>query len=189
MGSSVHLGPIISAVTNTDRMGRPLTYEKGAQGIVERIDAAAQTVLEPGWAAKMERLEYAMREAERKGRLFSVEEEIKRLVGVREFTRSWHDMVKAKYNDFATQNSDIRAAANRELGVNLPGAKGTALTRANAAIAKLDAELKEYEADLKTLGVPDSIARAARKESSIPRVLHKVELDTDGRRVKSIGVR
>lgn len=189
MGSSVHLGPIISAVTNTDRMGRPLTYEKGAKGIVERIDAAAQTVLEPGWAAKMERLEYAMREAERKGRLFSVEEEIKRLVGVREFTRSWHDMVKAKYNDFAAQNADIRAAANRELGVNLPGAKGTALTRANDAIAKLDAELKEYEADLKTLGVPDSIARAARKESSIPRVLHKVELDTDGRRVKSIGVR
>ncbi len=189
MGSSVHLGPILSAVTNTDRMGRPLTYEKGILGLVERLDAAGQTILEPGWAAKMERLEYAMREAERKGRMFSVEEEMKRLVGVREFTRTWQDMVKGKYNDFATRNSDIRNAANRELAKNLPGAKGAALTRANDALAALDAELKEFEADMKTLGVPGSIVRAARKESSIPRVLYKVELDKDGKRVKSIGVR
>ncbi|HEY1049325.1 MAG TPA: hypothetical protein VGE39_06210, partial [Prosthecobacter sp.] len=190
MGSSVHMGPLLAAVTNTDRNGRPLTYEKGVLGMAERIDAAAQTIFEPGWAAKIERLEYAFREAEKKGRMFSVDEEVKRLVGVREFTRTWPDLVKRQYDNFARRNSEIRAAANREIGLNRPGAKASALAKANAAIARLGEELAAYETDLNSFGIPLAVSRQARKDSNVPRVFHRVELDAfNPTRLRSVGGR
>lgn len=186
MGSSVHLGPILAATMNVDRYGRPLTHKDGAAGVAERVDYAMQTMLEPGWAAKFERLEYAMREAEKRGRLFSVEEEIKRFIGIREFTRTWPDMVKRGFDNFAQQNSNVRSQANKQLGLNLPGVKDTAVKDANAALDALRAEMTAYEADLKLLGVPDAVIRKSRQDSSVPKTLHHVELDpTTKNRVRS----
>lgn len=177
MGSSVHLGPILAASMNVDRNGRPLTHKDGAAGVAERVDYAMQTMLEPGWAAKFERLEYAMREAEKKGRLFSVEEEIKRFIGIREFTRTWPDMVKRGFDNFAQQNSNVRSQANKQLGLNLPGVKDTAVQDANAALDALRTEMTAYESDLKQLGVPDAIIRKSRQDSSVPKTFHNVEID------------
>lgn len=177
MGSSVHLGPILAASMNVDRNGRPLTHKDGAAGVAERVDYAMQTMLEPGWAAKFERLEYAMREAEKKGRLFSVEEEIKRFIGIREFTRTWPDMVKRGFDNFAQQNSNVRSQANKQLGLNLPGVQDTAVKDANAALDALRAEMTTYESDLKQLGVPDAVIRKSRQDSSVPKTFHNVEID------------
>lgn len=186
MGSSVHLAPIVSGFTNTDRMGRPLTNKDGIEGIWERFDEAQKPILEPGWAQKFERLEYALREAERRGRTFSVEEEMKRLFGIREFTRTWPDMVKRGYDNLAAQNTAIRAQANKILGENLPGAQVKAITEANKVIQDLASELQTYEADLRSLGVPENVIRKARKESSVPHKLSPLEVDSDAKnRVKS----
>lgn len=179
MGSSVHLGPIIAAATNNDRMGRPLTYQTGIPGALERIDGALAPIMEPGWAAKLERLEYAMRGAEKRGRLHSVDEEAKRLVGIREFTRTWPEMVKRTYDTLAARNSNIRAQANKVLGLNLPGAKTQAIQEANTALEQLAKETADFEADLEILGVPTNIVKAARRHSSIPKRFAPVEIDPD----------
>lgn len=186
MGSSVHLQPILAALNNQDRAGRPLTYKDGFAGALERLDEAQKTILEPGWAAKLERLEYALRGAEKRGRLFSVDEEAKRVLGIREFTRTWPDLVKRGYDNLAAKNTAIRSQANKVLGDNLPGAQNKAINEANAAIQALTAELQNYESDLISLGVPETVVRKARKESSIPKRLKSLEMDREAKnRVKS----
>jgi hypothetical protein len=187
MGSSVHLGPIIAAATNNDRMGRPLTYQSGIPGALERIDGALAPIMEPGWTAKLERLEYAMRGAEKRGRLHSVDEEAKRLVGIREFTRTWPDMVKRAYDALQARNSAIRSQANKVLGLNLPGAKTQAIQEANAALEQLAKDTADFEADLDLLQVPENIIKAARRDSSIPKKFAPVEIDPDTQnRVRSV---
>ena len=187
MGSSVHLQPILAALNNKDRTGRPLTYKEGIAGALERVDAAAATILEPGWAAKLERLEYALRGAEKRGRQFSGEEELKRFIGIREFTRTWPDLVKRGYDAFAAKNTAIRGQANKTLGDNLPGAQVKAIAEANAAIQALAAELQTYEADLRSLGVPEPIIRKARKDSSMPNKFSFLVIDQDAKnRVQSL---
>jgi len=186
MGASVHIQPLIEAAMNVDRAGRPITFNDGIVGALERADHAAQTILEPGWAGKIERLEYALREAERRGRTFSVEEEIKRFIGIRSFTRTWPDMVKRRYDKFAHDYSAIRSEANKTIGNNLPGAKLEAIATANAKIAALEQELAEYDAALPRLGVPTRLQETARKDSTVPKTFHPLEVDPEtGNRVRS----
>jgi len=186
MGGSVHLDPLIDAYKNVDKMGRPVTYKTGIPGAAERVDSAVKTILEPGWAAKMERLSLALREAERRGRTFSVEEEIKRFVGIREFTRTWPDMVKRGFDALAAQNTAIRGQANKILGENNPGSRIQAVQDANQAIEALAQELQTYEADLRALGVPEHIIKQARKDSAVPKRFSSVMLDSaTGDRIKS----
>jgi len=187
MGSSVHIAPLMQAATNTDRMGRPITYKEGVAGALERADYVTQVTLEPGWTAKIERLQYALREAERRGRTFSVQEEMERFIGIRKFTRTWSDMVKRRYDGFAHDYSAIRSEANKAIGTNLPGAKAAAIATANAKIAALAQELTEYDADLPTLGVPATLIDTARRDSTVPKTFRPLEIDPDtGNRVRSV---
>ncbi|MEQ1750333.1 MAG: hypothetical protein ABL974_12975, partial [Prosthecobacter sp.] len=185
MGSSVHLGPIIAAATNNDRMGRPLTYQTGVKGALERIDGALAPIMEPGWAAKLERLEYAMRGAEKNGRLYSVEEEAKRLIGIREFTRTWPDMVKRAYDALQGRETALRDQGNKVLGLNLPGARVQATDEANAAIERLAKDTADFEADLEILGVPSNIIKAARRDSSIRKQFEPLEVDPATNRLRT----
>lgn len=187
MGSSVHIAPIVQALMNVDRMGRPITFQEGIAGAAERLDYAGQTILEPGWAAKLERLEYALRGAERRGRTFSVQEEIERFLGIRKFTRTWPDMVKRRYDVFAREYTAIRSEANKAIGTNLPGAKQSAIQTANAKIAELSKQLAEYDSDLPRLGVPRTLIDTARNDSTVPKTFHPLEIDpATNNRVRSV---
>jgi hypothetical protein len=178
----VAVDPLLNAYKNTDRMGRPISLQSGLPGVAERLDSAMQPILEPGWAQKLERLEYAAREAEKNGRQFSFEEEMKRVAGMREFTRRWNDLVKRGYDNLAREGGNIRQQANKELGLNLPGAQASALEKANAALTALNAQVAAYEADLAELGIPPAIIKAARKDSSLPKTFRALEPDPENRR-------
>ncbi|MDB4673866.1 hypothetical protein OAF27_03530, partial [Verrucomicrobiales bacterium] len=89
LGSSVHLDPILQAYVGTDGRGRAISSRKGLGNAIDRIEHVSRTVLEPGWTNKLERLGFALRGAKRKGREFSIEEETKRLMGIRQFSRDW----------------------------------------------------------------------------------------------------
>lgn len=189
-GGSVNLSPVVAAVSGYDSAGRQLSYRPGVAGAVERIDAAAKVMLDPGYADKVERLVYAGRGAERKGRAFSAKEEGARLAGIRAFTRTWPQLVENRLREFAAQYRDIRAQANKDVGLNLPGASRSAVAEANERLAKLDAELERFRADAKLLGVPPEVVRAGFKDSALPTQIRSVELDPRERnRVRTVGGR
>jgi hypothetical protein len=187
VGSSVHLGPILAAAMNQNRAGTPLTYRTGEAGLRDRLDHPVETILEPGFSQKLERLVYALRGAEKKGRKYSVEEETKRLLGVRQETRKWDELATNAYRKLSKEYGDVRSQANRELGLNRPGAKVRAIDDANAKIAKLRADLAQYEKDATKLGVPVPTLTRAKREASV-NLFRDVGLGHDGR-VVSLGTR
>ncbi len=169
MGGSVNLDPILAAVTNKDRTGRPITTKEGLPGVAARADYAGAVILEPGWAQKLTRLTYALRDAERNGRTFSLEEEAKRLMGVRAFSRNWDQLIERGYRKLQAEGVNSIEEGNRILGENLPGAQQKALHQTNEALAIMRQKIATYEADMRALGVPPGTLYQARKAVSPPR--------------------
>jgi hypothetical protein len=182
----VHLGPLINAAANKRRTGAPLTYQTGAAGALERLDEPLKTILEPGFAEKIERLTYAMREAERNGTKYSVEQEFRRIIGLRETTKTWPKMVEGVYRNLGEENLNIRAQANREISLNRPGASQRAVDAANGQIKALRQKLGDFERDAIKLGIPESVIVRAKREASVGK-LPSVGLQVDGKRVISLG--
>jgi hypothetical protein len=188
-GDSVNLAPLMQAYTNTDGRGRPVTVRSGIEGAWERTDHALKVIAEPGFVDKVNRLIYAHREAERRGRTFSVEQEFRRVIGLRETTRTWDDLALGRYKEFDNQIGRIREGANRTLGENLPGAKATALERANRELAEVRTELQRFEKEAVKLGVPFGILQRAKKDTGLSNVRNVMVDPIKGNRVKSIGTR
>jgi hypothetical protein len=185
-GTSVHLGPIMAAMMNMDRTGRKITNRPGVVGALERVDSAMTTIAEPGFAEKMTRIAYALRpgQPERRGRKFSVKQELLRFIGVRGTERTWDTLVKGRYSRFGGEYQGIRDDANRMLGENLPGAQVQAIEEANARIAELDAQRVEFEAAMNKMGIDPTVIRAAKKDSAFS-ALNSVKVRRDGKRVES----
>jgi hypothetical protein len=188
IAGSVHLQPLLAAFANQDRFGRKITNAKGLEGAAERADEAAKVILEPGFADKITRLTYALRGAEKNGRKFSVEEEIKRLAGIRQVSRTWEELVKRRYSQFTYDYQGVRDDANKILGENLPGAPVRAVKMVNDKVIELQQQMADYERDLRRLGVPEPTIKAAKKDSSLQR-LNPVRVRADGRRVEAVTVR
>jgi hypothetical protein len=186
IGGSVHLGPLMSAATNTNRAGRKLTYQKGVAGALERADYPLETIMEPGFAAKVEKIVYALRGAEKNGKSYSVQQEFKRVIGLREQTRTWPELALGAYRDLAEENANIRAQANKEISLNRPGASARAVTEANAQLAALRARVAEFETDSVKLGVPMPVLLSAKREANLS-TIRDVALQIDGKRVRSLG--
>jgi hypothetical protein len=147
-------------------------------------------MLDPGYADKVERLVYAARGAERKGRAFSMREEGARLAGVRAFSRTWPQLVQNRLREFANQYQDIRSQANKDLGINLPGAAQRSIEEANAQLAKLRSEVERFRTDAKLLGVPPGVVHKEFKDSALPTVIRPIEPDPQQRnRVRTVGSR
>ena len=183
-GSSVHLGPIMAAMMNVDRSGRKITNRPGVAGALDRVDSAMTTIAEPGFAEKMTRIAYAIRGEQRRGRTFSVKQELLRFFGLRGTERTWDTLVKGRYSRFGGEYQAIRDDANRVLGENLPGAQVQAVEEANDRIAKLDADLMQFEAAMGRMGIEPRIIRAAKKDSAFSN-LNPVRVRKDGKRVES----
>jgi hypothetical protein len=188
-GDSVNLAPLMQAYTNTDGRGRPVTVRDGIEGTWERADHALKVIAEPGFVDKVNRLAYAHREAARRGRTFSVEQEFRRLIGLREMTRTWDDLTLGRYREFDKQIGRIREGANRTLSENLPGAKATAIERANRELTEIRADLQRFEKEAAKLGVPPGVMFRAKKETGLSLVRNVMVDPIKGNRVKSIGTR
>jgi len=185
VNGSVHLQPLIAAALNQDRNGRKITNRDGAEGLVIRADSAMETILEPGFAAKITRMVYALREAEKNGRSYSIDEEMKRMAGVRQVTRTWEEMVKRRYSKFSADYMGEREEANKMLAENLPGAAVKAVARVNARVEVLKKDLQDFEIDLNRLGVPAATVAKAKKDSSLVH-LNPVRVRADGKRVEAV---
>jgi hypothetical protein len=171
---------------NQKRSGTPITYKTGAGGVAERLDEPLKTILEPGFAEKIERLTYAMRQAERNGTLYSIEQEFRRIIGLREQTKTWPRMVEGVYRELAKENVNLRMQANREISLNRPGASARAVDAANASLDALRQTVIDFERDAIKLGVPEYVLAKAKREASVGKI-PRVVLQPDGKRVMSLG--
>jgi len=186
VGGSVHLGPLLGAAMNQKRSGAPITYRDGAAGVADRLDEPLKTILEPGFAEKIERLTYALRQAERNGTLYSIDQEFRRVIGLREQTKTWPKMVESVYRELAKENTNLRMQANKEVSLNRPGASKRAVEAANAGLDALRQKVADFERDALKLGVPDYVLGRAKREASVGKI-PRVGLQADGKRVISLG--
>lgn len=188
-GSSVHLDPLVQAFTGHDGRGYPISTSKSVAGqAFDRISHAGQTILEPGWATKLERLTYAARGQPRRTRTFHLDEEALRLVGVRSYSRTWDSMLKRTYNGrLWSEYQRIRTHGNRILSNNTPGARKRALEQANREIDDLNRQLLQFEADQELLGIPKDVRAAARKDSQVPQAgFSNVKLNQKGDKFETV---
>jgi hypothetical protein len=159
---SVHLDPLIAAWTNRRDYGGKVSFETGARSLVERIAYFLYVTMEPGALNKEDRIVRAIQERGRYGRTFSLEEELKRFLGVRQNSYTHEERIKSKLFRFRDAYDDARNLARTAWRQNDPNAPAV-LERANARIVELQREWDEFQSDLQTIGVPRGTFEEVRK--------------------------
>jgi hypothetical protein len=179
VGSSVHVSPLLAALTNQNRAGRPISYREGVAGAVERADYAAKVIADPGAATLLTELVYALKGTEVDGKTYTVEQLAKQLAGVRVQTRTWDHLLEMRYKTFGTDYQNVRAEAKRQIKA-ATSTPAQAMQWANSEITRLRADVAAFEADLPQMNIPAAKAKTARKSSRIG-TLSPVELTKDGK--------
>lgn len=164
---SVHLDPLLAAITNQTPFAK-VTNETGARGVGQRLDYIIYMLLEPGLLNKEDRIARAMQGRGRYGRQFSVEEEFMRLVGIRQNTYTHEERIKSKLFRFREEYDDAKAQARTPYRARDPGAEG-AFDRAQARVAKLNADYEQWKADLALLGIPAAKVEQVRNATGVPK--------------------
>jgi hypothetical protein len=153
VSGSVHLDPFIAAWTNQRPIGGKVSFEDGPKGLAERIAYFLYVTAEPGALNKEDRLVRAVQGRARYGRQFSLEEEMKRFLGVRQNTYTHEERIESRLFRFKDEYNDARSLARTAYRQGDPNA-AAALARANERIVRLQADFDQFEADLMTIGVP-----------------------------------
>jgi hypothetical protein len=147
-----------------------VTYKEGAAGMVDRADYALQMVFESGAASKLERVvrskEWQARP--RGNREFSLEEEWKRLLGVRQGTFKHEDRMEGRLFEMRSRYDAARKLARNAWRENAPGGREAGLQEANAAVEKLNRDAQQWLQDLQTLGIPAKKVLEIEKRTGVP---------------------
>lgn len=153
VSGSVHLDPLIAAWTNQRPIGGKVTYEEGPRGMAERVAYFLYVTMEPGALNKEDRIVRALQERGRYGRQFSLDEELKRFLGIRQNTYTHEERIKSRLFRFRDSYDDARSLARTAYRQGDPNALDT-LARANERIGKLQGEWEQFQTDLQTIGLP-----------------------------------
>ena len=153
-GGGVHTDPMLEALLNARKDGRPVSTEQGPRQAAERIVYYLRRALEPGVIDKLDRTLRATDGRDRNSRTFTLEEEGLRLLGVRQTTYKHTEAIKSRLYQLNRDYDAATATARTAWKDNAPGARAAALTRANERIATVRADLAEFQQDLTTLQLP-----------------------------------
>lgn len=175
VNGSVHVDPILEAVMNARRFGGKVTPETGLRGFYERLRHVLKSTMTPGYADKLERYERAELGRSKGDRIYSIEEENKRLLGIRQASYTHEQRMVDKLFEFSDRLRDARDVAKRawnENGRANPDTIGrmeqeNGLARANEDIAKITADFAVFKKDLETLGIPESRIAKVQKERNV----------------------
>lgn len=179
VSGSVHLDPLIAAWTNQRPIGGKVSFEEGATGITERVAYFLYVTAEPGALNKEDRLVRAMQGRARYGRQFSVGEELKRFLGIRQNTYTHEERIESRLFRFRDAYNDARSLARTSYRQGDPNAAG-ALARANERIAALQAEYDQFQVDLLAIGVPQNKFEQIRKAVGTSRQFAPLIMGEDG---------
>ena len=164
---SVHLDPLLAAWTNERDFGGKVSYEEGVRNIAERLGYFMYVTLEPGAINKEDRIVRAIQGRGRYGRQFSLGEELKRFLGLRQGTYTHEERIKSRLFRFRDAYDDARALARTAYRQGDPDALRV-LDRANARIGELQAEWDQFQADLELIGVSPPAFERIRKAVGSP---------------------
>jgi len=164
---SVHLSPMLEILMNAHKGApdRPITTHKGWQGFYEKAGYYMRAVLEPGAANKLERVVRAIKGDNTSTRTFSLDEEFRRLMGMRSYTYTHEARIKSALYDFRDQRDAIRQEAGmrwNQANANHP----QIIAEANARLQKLADDHTQFQADMKTLGLTTK-AKTVNADSNI----------------------
>lgn len=166
-GGSVHADPILEAITNTRLSGGKVSTEDGWRDALARFEHVLKVTLEPGAAAKTERLAKAARgEEDKRGRKFSLEEEALRFLGIRQATYKHADRIQWRMRDINEAYQDAKTTARKSWTAD-PTTRDATLARANDRIQAAAARWEEFKQDMRTIGVKASTIEKLRKEASL----------------------
>jgi hypothetical protein len=150
-GGGVHTDPLLEALQNARKDGRPVSTETGYRQGAERVVYYLRRALEPGAIDKLDRTARAMDGRDRNSRTFTLEEEGLRLLGVRQTTYKHTETIKSRLYELDGAYTAAAATARTSWKDNAPGERAAAITRANARIAGIRADYEQFTKDLTTL--------------------------------------
>lgn len=179
VSGSVHLDPLIAAWTNQRPIGGKVSFEEGAAGMAERVAYFLYVTAEPGALNKEDRLVRAMQGRARYGRQFSIGEELKRFLGIRQNTYTHEERIESRLFRFRDAYNDARSLARTSYRQGDPNAAG-ALSRANERIAALQSEYDQFQTDLMAIGVPQNKFEQIRKAVGTSRQFAPLIMGEDG---------
>ncbi len=177
----MHLDPLIAAWTNKTEFGKVSERAAGWQNIVDRLDYVLYLTMEPGALNKMDRLIRAERGEPRYGRQFSLEEEVRRLLGVRQNTYTHRKRIESRLFRF---DDEYKSAAKfaRQKHSERPGSDmaQSGLEEANQRIRQLQIDWEQFQSDLKVIGIPSNQFEQIRKATKTPREFPLLILGENG---------
>jgi hypothetical protein len=150
-GGGVHTDPLLEALQNARKDGRPVSTETGYRQGAERVVYYLRRALEPGAIDKLDRTARAMDGRDRNSRTFTLEEEGLRLLGVRQTTYKHTETIKSRLYELDGAYTAAAATARTRWKDNAPGERAAAITRANTRIANIRADYEQFTKDLTTL--------------------------------------
>ena len=172
--SGIHADPLLALLFNFDKGGQKATSEEGYRAALERL-AEVLAPMTPGAADKFERI---LRSGEvlnqpRWDREFSVAEEMKRLIGIRQATYAHDRRIAGRLSEFNSRKRDITATAAQAYGetgkakADVWGKQQQqqAAQRATERLTALKAEYDQFVKDLGTLGFKPTQIERFRKDA------------------------
>jgi hypothetical protein len=172
--TGIHADPLLALLFNLDRGGQKATTEQGWRATVERLGEILAPMT-PGAADKFERLlrSKEVLNAPRWDREFSVEEEMKRLLGIRQATYAHDRRIAGRLSEFNSRKRDITTTAAQAYGeagkarADVWGrqAQQQAADRATERLNALRAEYDQFVKDLGTLGFKPTQIERFRKDA------------------------
>lgn len=189
----VHTNPILEAVMNSRRGGGKVSYSEGAlMNAFERIDHARRAIFTPGYVDKAQRVGRAALERQRGDRVYTIAEELKRLLGLRQSTYTHDESIAGRlfaFRDRADNARQVAKLAYNEWGKGKPDRIGKleqmrALEKANAARAQIEADYNAWRDDLSKLGIGKYRVERIMKERSASFSTEPLLITRDGVVVK-----
>jgi len=188
-GGSVHADPILEALTNRSKFsGQKISSETGIKQFTERLNHVLKATLVPGYVDKSDRMTRAILGRSKGDREFSTEQELYRLMGIREATYTHEQSMKARLYEFRQRVADAKDTAKKaysDWGKSKPDAIGLseqqrALRSANDAIAEVQKDYNQWLSDLKTLGISKNKVENVKKGNSIFFSITPVQITREG---------
>jgi len=172
--TGIHADPLLAMLFNFDKGGQKATTEEGWRATLERLGEILAPMT-PGAADKFERLlrSKEVLNAPRWDREFSVAEEMKRLIGIRQATYSHDRRIAGRLSEFNSRKRDITTTAAQVYGeagkarADVWGrqAQQQAADRATERLNALKAEYDQFVQDLGTLGFKPTQIERFRKDA------------------------
>jgi len=172
--TGIHADPLIALLFNIDKGGQKATTEEGWRATAERLGEVLAPMT-PGAADKFERMlrSKEVMNAPRWDREFSIEEEMKRLLGMRQATYSHDRRIAGRLAEFNSRKRDIGQTAAQTYGetgkarADVWGKQQQqqAAARATERLTALKAEYDQFVKDLGTLGFKPTQIERFRKDA------------------------